>query len=588
VPARPSRSHRRFRLRLPSSGAVAVASLTALAPASPASAADSVPRPPDGVFVVDGRGFGHGRGLSQYGAYGAALQGLHSDAILRFYYPEAQLGTAAGTLRRVLLTAEDTDLDVVNAPGLRLRDASSGVSVDLGAARGTWSRVRVRHDAGAGLVAEGLAGSRWVPVPVGGNAAGVLSGHAVFEGPATISVQQPSGVRTYRGRVVAARSGQPARPLYVVNHVGLDDYVRGVVPAEMPASWHREALEAQAVAARSYGMQPCPQPGPFPATALYDVVDTVSCQVYGGVRGEHPATDAAVAATAGQVLRTAAGVLRAEFSSSNGGWTTPGAGAPVPRDDPYDAVGARAGGSTVHRWTGVRVPASKFEAAFGTGLLQQVSVLERDGRGEWGGRVLKVRLVGASRTVDVTGAQFRTAAGLRSSWFDLVPTPTAPSAVSAHYLRLGGPASSLGPAVTGELVPPDRVGRYTHYRGGSIYWHPRIGAHEVHGRIRDTWARLGWERSAVGYPVTDELPTPDRVGRFTHFERGSIYWTPATGAREVRGAIRDAWARQGWERGRLGYPTSDEYAVPGGRAGDFQRGRIVWSAASGAVTITAR
>ncbi|MDP9408255.1 MAG: SpoIID/LytB domain-containing protein, partial [Actinomycetota bacterium] len=440
----------------------------------------------------------------------------------------------------------------------------------------------------AGLVAEGLAGGRWVPVRVAGSAAGVLTGHGVFEGPATISVQQPAGVRAYRGRLVAARSGQPARPLYVVNHVGLDDYVRGVVPAEMPASWPREALEAQAVAARSYGMQPCPQPGPFPATGLYDVVDTVSCQVYGGVRGEHPGSDAAVAATAGQVVRTASGVLRTEFSSSNGGWTSPGAGAPVPREDPYDAVGARAGGSPVHRWTGVPVPAARLEAAFGTGLLQQVTVLQRDGHGEWGGRVLRVRLVGAARTVEVTGAQVRLAAGLRSAWFDLVPAPAVLPAIEAHYRRLGGAASFLGTPVTGELVTPDRVGRYTHYRGGSIYWHPRTGAHEVHGRIRDTWARLGWERSALGYPVADELGTPDGQGRFSHFERGSVYWSPATDAREVRGAIRQTWARLGWERSALGYPTSDEYGISGGRAGDFQGGRIGWDAATRRTTVTTR
>jgi stage II sporulation protein D len=616
----------------------ALSGLGILTAAPPASAADSVARPVDGVFVVDGRGFGHGRGLSQYGAYGAAVQGLQSDAILRFYYPEAQLGSAAGSLRRVLLTAEDADLDVVNVPGLRLRDAASGASVEVGASA-IWSRVRVRHDPAAGLVAEGLAGGRWVPVRIGGSEAGVLAGHGVFEGPPTLTVQQPAGTRTYRGRLVAARSGQAARPLYVVNHVVLDDYIRGVVPAEMPASWPREALEAQAVAARSYGMQPCPQPGPFPATALYDVVDTVSCQVYGGVGGEHPASDAAVAATAGQVLRTGAGVLRAEFSSSNGGWTSPGAGAPVAREDPYDEVGARAGRSSVHRWTGVAVPAAKLEAAFGTGPLQSISVLAREGHGEWGGRVLRVRLGGASRTVEVTGAQLRTAAGLRSTWFDLVPKPA--SDIDALHARLGGPGGFLGPAVGAEVSAPDGSGRYRHYRGGSVYWSPATGAHEVHGAIRGEWARLRWEAGPLGYPTTDETATPDGRGRYNHFQGGSVYWTPSTGAHEVRGSIRQAWARLRWEagslgypvspelvtsdrRGRrsefqggsiywspetgafevrgslrdewlrrggergLGYPTSDEYAVPGGRASDFQRGRLVWDRAMGRVSLVAR
>ncbi len=94
--------------------------------------------------------------------------------------------------------------------------------------------------------------------------------------------------------------------------------------------------------------------------------------------------------------------------------------------------------------------------------------------------------------------------------------------------------------------------------------------------------RLGWQSSALGYPVTDELVTPGGVGRYNHFQTGSIYWTPATGAREVRGAIRDRWASTGWERGALGYPTSDEYGVPGGRRSDFQRGSIIWDAQTGA------
>src|SRR5919199_153072 len=75
-------------------------------------------------------------------------------------------------------------------------------------------------------------------------------------------------------------------------------------------------------------------------------------------------------------------------------------------------------------------------------------------------------------------------------------------------------------------------------------------------------------------PLTDETGTPDGVGRFNHFAGGSIYWTPETGAHEVHGAIRDKWANMGWERSELGYPTSDEHDIPGGRISQFQRGEI--------------
>src|SRR5664280_2102801 len=84
---------------------------------------------------------------------------------------------------------------------------------------------------------------------------------------------------------------------------------------------------------------------------------------------------------------------------------------------------------------------------------------------------------------------------------------------------------------------PDGVGRFNHFQAGAVYWTPPTGAHEVRGAIRDLWASLGWERSALGYPVTDETGTPDGVGRFNGFQGGAVYWTPRTGAHEVHGAI---------------------------------------------------
>ncbi len=158
-------------------------------------------------------------------------------------------------------------------------------------------------------------------------------------------------------------------------------------------------------------------------------------------------------------------------------------------------------------------------------------------------------------------------------------------AIRGTWARLGWENSGLGFPTTKELSTPDRVGRFNHFEGGSIYWTPTTGAREVRGQIRGLWAHLGWESSALGYPTTDELGTPDRVGRFNHFTRASIYWTPATGAHEVRGTIRDRWASLGWERSRLGYPVSDEYDVPGGRRSDFQGGSISWDARTGATTV---
>jgi uncharacterized protein with LGFP repeats len=162
-------------------------------------------------------------------------------------------------------------------------------------------------------------------------------------------------------------------------------------------------------------------------------------------------------------------------------------------------------------------------------------------------------------------------------------------AIRDKYLALGG-GFTLGSPLTDELPTPDGVGRFNHFSNGwSIYWTPFTGAWSIHGAIRDHWAAMGWERSVVGYPVTDESPTPDRIGRFNHFlNNGSIYWTPATQAHEVHGAIRAKWASMGWETSPLGYPVLDESVTPN-RVGRFNffsgHGAIYWTGPTGASSI---
>jgi uncharacterized protein with LGFP repeats len=158
---------------------------------------------------------------------------------------------------------------------------------------------------------------------------------------------------------------------------------------------------------------------------------------------------------------------------------------------------------------------------------------------------------------------------------------------------MGWERSVLRYPVTDETGTPDRVGRFNHFSNrGSIYWTPSAGPWSIHGDIRAKWASLGWERSVLGYPVTDETGTPDRVGRFNHFSStrsrsnvdGSIYWTPGTGAHEVHGPIRAKWASMGWERSCLGYPISDVQNVTGGQRCTFQHGTIIYNTITGSVT----
>lgn len=156
--------------------------------------------------------------------------------------------------------------------------------------------------------------------------------------------------------------------------------------------------------------------------------------------------------------------------------------------------------------------------------------------------------------------------------------------IDLKYKALGGCSSVLGLATSNELTTPDGKGRYNTFERGIIMWTSALGAWEVHGLVHDRWVALGREASVVGYPITDERIPPDGIGRYGVFERGSIYWSPSTGAHEVHGRIRDKWKDLGWEAGALGYPTSGEYAVGGGRRSEFEHGTLTWLIATDTVT----
>jgi uncharacterized protein with LGFP repeats len=167
-------------------------------------------------------------------------------------------------------------------------------------------------------------------------------------------------------------------------------------------------------------------------------------------------------------------------------------------------------------------------------------------------------------------------------------TTNAPrGAIGDKYAKLGGLRSGIGPALGGETDAP-HGGRCQRFEHGSICWHPEIGeAFTVWGDIHKKWMQhRGVE---YGYPITDERTAPDGRGRYNHFRamqlpgrpEASIYWTPQTGANAIWGAIRDAWAQQGWERGPLGYPTSDEHQDGKYRRVNFERGVIRWAPDTG-------
>ncbi|WP_052207368.1 polysaccharide deacetylase family protein [Sinomonas humi] len=183
------------------------------------------------------------------------------------------------------------------------------------------------------------------------------------------------------------------------------------------------------------------------------------------------------------------------------------------------------------------------------------------------------------------GGRFNDFAGGSVYWSAATGAHEVHGAIRGRYLALGGPSGFLGFPLADETATPGAAGRYNDFARGAVYWSAATGAHEVHGAIRGRYLELGGPAGVLGFPQTDETATPDGVGRYNHFSGtiagSSIYWSPATGAHEVYGAIRAQWASLGWERSRLGYPVSGEYGITGGRRSDFQHGSILWHSASG-------
>ena len=219
----------------------------------------------------------------------------------------------------------------------------------------------------------------------------------------------PSGAKVaYRGVLRSVKKD-------TVNVLPLDKYLQGVVPQEVPALWEPQAVQAQAVAARTYAAYE----RAHPIASHYQICDTTSCQVYGGASAEHPAATAAIKASKGEVLLYAGAPAFTQFSASSGGWTSAGS-APylVAKQDPYDGWS----GNPHSAWQTV-VSDGTVEKAFpGIGNLTRIQFSGRDGNGEWGGRVDTVTLTGSAGSKAVSGEDFRFLLGLRSEWVNLTVT----------------------------------------------------------------------------------------------------------------------------------------------------------------------
>lgn len=378
------------------------------------------------VLYIRGGGNGHGIGMSQYGAYGYALHGWTYEQILAHYYQGTSIGTTnpQQTVRVLLATGSASFSGATTIAGAPRTPLQASETYDVTALKD--GRLALTTSVGK------LVGSFNAPLTV--------------SGPAPLDVPQ---LGSYRGSLQFSRDGGGVD---TVNVVGLDDYVRGVVSAEMPASWAPAALQAQAVAARTYAITTTV------GATNYDLYSDTRSQVYQGVSAETPATDAAVAATAGQIVTYDGRPAVTYFFASSGGWTEsiqdawPGA-SPEPWlravPDPYDA----AGGDPYHRWSEQLSVAAATRQLAGVVQGQLIGIVaHRDGRSP---RVVTADVVGTRGTAGVSGAQLQSMLGLSST--------------NASFTTV----STLDPhgSLTGSIYPAPRAGASIAVQQLAHGWH---------------------------------------------------------------------------------------------------------------------
>jgi len=344
-------------------------------------------------LIVRGAGFGHGVGMSQWGAYGYAKQGTDYRGILSHYFTGTTLQPVGGdrTVRVLLKTGRSQRFSGATAAGGEKLDPATTYSV----ATSGISAVAIRDPSGKTVAsADSL-------VSVTG------------AGPVTLrgSAQNHVTSGAYRGALEFRRTAVGG--LLAINAVGLEDYVRGVVSGESPGGWPAAALQAQAVAARTYAITTAKT-----SDQGYDQYADERSQVYRGVKAEMPATDAAVAATANEVVAYDGVPAVTYFFSTSGGHTEnvenafPGA-KPQPWlvgvDDPYDTA------SPYHVWGPITLPFKSVDRLLKglvKGSFRNIAVTKRGSSP----RVLSAEIVGTGGRTVVTGADLRARFGLRDTW----------------------------------------------------------------------------------------------------------------------------------------------------------------------------
>jgi stage II sporulation protein D len=368
------RLHRHPVLARTAAAITALVSLAGFAPAADAGVS----------WVVHGRGFGHGVGMSAYGAYGYALHGKSHEFILGHYFTGTTIGTLSGPrVVRVLLDVSSSDV------GFSAATSACGQALDP-------TRSYQAHRSGKAVVLRSSGGKPLANCGPKLRAAG--------KGRIEIA-----GVGTYRGALETVPTESDSGSLNVVNALAVDQYVKGVIPNESPPSWPEEELKAQAIASRSFALTAGVGGNGF------DLYADTRSQVYEGLESEYASTNAIANATRGQVVEYGGKIAETLFSACSGGHTESivnvfGSSIPylVGVPDPYDYY------CPLHTWT-LRFSGPEISSKLSgylDGKLKQVVVVKRGVTP----RIIEAKLIGTGGVTTVTGEQLELALGGYDTW----------------------------------------------------------------------------------------------------------------------------------------------------------------------------
>ncbi|MGO8683822.1 MAG: SpoIID/LytB domain-containing protein, partial [Thermoleophilia bacterium] len=424
-----------------------------LAPASASASSQT-------MFTLVGRGWGHGIGMSQYGAEGYAINQPTWTYwnIITHYYTGVTKGQVSNKMIRVLLQSGANNAMIA---------ATDDYTITASTAASSTVTATVSASASAKVIWSSSANTYQV---VSGTHQWSFTSAPVFKpvGNALLKVLTPDDnghTGRYRGTVSVLHSSSG---LSIVNSLPLESYLQGVVPREMPASWKPAALQAQAVAARAYAYRAIDGQGTF------DVYCDTRSQVYGGYDAETTATNLAVTSTAGVVPLWAGSVIQAFFFSTSGGYTENNenvwGGTPLPYlrgvPDPYDTI------SPYHTWpnnpisrsaTTVAGQLANYDSDLSTtsiGSLTTIAVLQRG----VSPRVVKALVVGSRGTAVTGGTDLRVALNLRDTWVNITSMSLAPAVADKTTISADGAAT-----LSGEIYPALVAGATVtlhYYRGG--------------------------------------------------------------------------------------------------------------------------